>query len=177
MTMIRDKPYTYKNNLLELINYRHKESVKMLTYLFQNKLTSEQVWEHLENYFLGILPEALIETDTKVNPKNLEVAPVQFQTGDSLSEDYESWNDANILFDNDIISQFDSSGIPLADYYNARLLIGENEISVDLAWIDQKLLLTSGDEDELLRTSAKESGWSCNPMEDISVDLVRAYFE
>lgn len=177
MTMIRDKPYTYKNNLLELINYRHKESVKMLTYLFQNKLTSEQVWEHLENYFLGILPEALIETDTKVNPKNLEVAPVQFQTGDSLSEDYESWNDANILFDNDIILQFDSSGIPLADYYNARLLIGENEISVDLAWIDQKLLLTSGDEDELLRTSAKESGWSCIPMEDISVDLVRAYFE
>ena len=86
MTMIRDKPYTYKNNLLELINYRHKESVKMLTYLFQNKLTSEQVWEHLENYFLGILPEELIEADTKVNPKDLEVAPVQFQTGDSLSE-------------------------------------------------------------------------------------------
>lgn len=177
MSMVRDKPYTYKNKLLELINYRHKESVKMLTYLFQNELTSEQVWDHLENYFLGILPEALIDKEKKVDPKDLVLASVQFQTGDSLLEDYENWDGANILFDNDVIRQLDSAGVPLADYYNAKLIIGNNEISIDLAWTNQKLLLTSGDEDEVLRATAKESGWSCIPMEDVSVDLIKAYFE
>jgi hypothetical protein len=177
MTMVRDKPYTYKNKLLELINYRHKESVKMLTYLFQNNLTSEQVWDHLENYFLGILPDALVEDEKKIDPKDLEMAAVQFQTGDSLIEDYDNWNDANILFDNEIIQNLDQAGVPLADFYNAKLLIGDIEISIDLAWIDQKLLLTSGDEDEALRSTAKESGWTCIPMEDITVDLIKTYFE
>lgn len=177
MTMVRDKPYTYKNKLLELINYRHKESVKMLTYLFQNKLTSDQVWNHLENYFLGILPPELTEDKKKVDLKDLEQAPVQFQTGDSLTEDYKTWEDANILFDNEVVSGLNATNVPLADYYNAKLLIGDNEINVDLAWIDQKLLLTSGDEDEALRTSAKELGWICIPMEDISVTLIQSYFE
>lgn len=176
MTMVRDKPYIYKNKLLELINYRHKESVKMLTYIFQNELTSEQVWDHLENYFLGILPEKLISDEKKIDLNELELSSVRFQTGDTLMEDYNNWDEANILFDNDIIPQFDSAGIPLADYYNAKLVIGDIEIFVDLAWINQKLLLTSGEEDEVLRNTAKESGWICIPMEDISADLIKTYF-
>ena len=177
MTMVRDKPYTYKNKLLELINYRHKESVKMLTYLFQNELTSEQVWDHLENYFLGILPDGLVDEENKVDLKELKMAMVQFQTGDNLSEDYNNWDDANILFDNETIPKLDTASVPLADYYNAKLIIGENEIAVDLAWIGPQLLLTSGDEDETLRNTAKGSGWTCIPMEDITVDLIKAYFD
>lgn len=176
MTMVRDKPYTYKNKLLELINYRHKESVKMLTYLFQNQFTSDQVWNHLENYFLGILPEELEEEAKKVDPTELEVASVQLQTGDSLTEDYDDWESANVLFDNDVIEQFGTVNIPLADYYNSKLIIGDNEIEVDLAWLDQKLLITSGDEEEILRETAKQSGWSCIPVEDMSLELIKAYF-
>ena len=170
------KPYTYKNKLLELINYRHKESVKMLTYLFQNQFTSDQVWNHLENYFLGILPEELEEEAKKVDPTELEVASVQLQTGDSLTEDYDDWESANVLFDNDVIEQFGTVNIPLADYYNSKLIIGDNEIEVDLAWLDQKLLITSGDEEEILRETAKQSGWSCIPVEDMSLELIKAYF-
>ena len=59
MQMVRDRPEMYRNKLLELINSRHSESVRMMTYLFQNNLSSEQIWDHLENYFLGILPEDL----------------------------------------------------------------------------------------------------------------------
>ena len=53
----RNRPDRYRNQLLELIETRHIDSVKMLTYLFQSKFSSEEIWEHIENYFLGILPE------------------------------------------------------------------------------------------------------------------------
>jgi ATP-dependent DNA helicase RecQ len=57
--MVRDKPAFYRNRLLEMIDMRHKESVAMLTFLFQNHLTSEQVWNYLEDYFLGVTPKEL----------------------------------------------------------------------------------------------------------------------
>ena len=59
MRIVRDKPELYKNRLLETVGYRHEVSVKMLSYLFQNEFTSDEIWNHLENYFLGILPEEL----------------------------------------------------------------------------------------------------------------------
>lgn len=61
MQMVRDRPDTYRNRLLDLIGDRHRESVRMMTFLFQNGFTSDEIWEHLENYFLGILPPALEE--------------------------------------------------------------------------------------------------------------------
>lgn len=63
MQMVRDRPNSYRNRLLEMINSRHEESVKMLTFLFQSKLSSDEIWEHLENYFLGILPDRLNQTE------------------------------------------------------------------------------------------------------------------
>ncbi len=59
MRIVRDKPELYRNKLLEAVGERHKVSVKMLSYLFQNEFTSDEIWNHLENYFLGILPEEL----------------------------------------------------------------------------------------------------------------------
>lgn len=176
MKMVRDKPAMYKNKLLELINYRHQESVKMMTFLFQNNFTSEQVWDHLENYFLGILPKDLSEDEKKIDDAELEIASVRLQTGDSLAEDYDNWESANVLFDNAVIEKFGMEGIPLADYYNAKLIIGAHEIEVDLAWVDQKLLITSGDEEVILRKIAKNSGWSCIPVEDISLKMIKSYF-
>ena len=54
-----NNPSSYKNGLLEKISNRHILSVKMLTYLYENDFTSEQMWELLENYFLGYIPEAV----------------------------------------------------------------------------------------------------------------------
>lgn len=138
MTMVRDNPYAYRNNLLELINYRHKESVKMLTYLFQNQFTSDQVWEHLENYFLGILPKELMEDAKKVDPVELKLASVRLQTGDSLAEDYENWKAANVLFDNEVIEKFETEKIPLADYYNAKLTINDKNVKNPKAMIGSR---------------------------------------
>ena len=59
LRMVKSKPETYRNRLLDLVTDRHKESVKMLTYIFQNKFSSDEVWELLENYFLGMVPEEL----------------------------------------------------------------------------------------------------------------------
>ena len=54
------KPNFYNNKLLEKVADRHKISVAMLSYLYQNEFTSNEIWEYIENYFLGILPEEVI---------------------------------------------------------------------------------------------------------------------
>lgn len=56
MLMVREKPYKYQNRLLETVNMRHKISVQMLSFLYQNEFSSKEIWDYLENYFLGILP-------------------------------------------------------------------------------------------------------------------------
>jgi len=59
LRIVKDRPESYRNRLLEMITDRHTASVKMLTYLFQNGFSSDEIWEHLENYFVGILPDAV----------------------------------------------------------------------------------------------------------------------
>lgn len=54
---ILNAPYNYHNRLLEAVSERHLISVKMLTYLYEGDFTSEERWELLENYFLGVIPE------------------------------------------------------------------------------------------------------------------------
>ena len=54
MRMVREKPEMYRNRLLENISARHKESVEVMNYLFQSGFTSDEIWDHLEDYFLGI---------------------------------------------------------------------------------------------------------------------------
>lgn len=54
MRMVSKNPQMYRNRLLESVVERHNESVKMMNFLFQNDFSSEEIWEHLEDYFLGI---------------------------------------------------------------------------------------------------------------------------
>lgn len=56
MQIVKNNPERYNNRLLELVNNRHIASVRMMTYLFQSGFTSEQIWDRLEDYFLGIAP-------------------------------------------------------------------------------------------------------------------------
>lgn len=51
---IINNPEKYNNKLLENIYERHKISVEMLKNLFENDYTSNERWELIENYFLGI---------------------------------------------------------------------------------------------------------------------------
>lgn len=57
MKQIIEKPYKYKNNLLKEVNRRHNISVCMLSYLFDNDLSSEEIWNNIEDYFLGSIPD------------------------------------------------------------------------------------------------------------------------
>lgn len=59
MLRVQKQPYKYRNCLLEEVNKRHKISVAMLSFLYENGFSSEEIWDHLENYFLGILPPQL----------------------------------------------------------------------------------------------------------------------
>lgn len=58
---IIDKPHRYNNNILSVVDSRHKVSVEMLTYLFSGNMDSDEIWEHLEDYFLGIIPNDVKE--------------------------------------------------------------------------------------------------------------------
>ncbi|MBP6282027.1 MAG: DEAD/DEAH box helicase [Leptotrichiaceae bacterium] len=55
------KPYSYNNRLLSLVDIRHKLSVEMLNHMFTSNFTSKEIWNILEDYFLGIIPENIRE--------------------------------------------------------------------------------------------------------------------
>ncbi len=54
---ILNAPYRYKNRLLDTVSERHLISVKMLTYLYEGTFSSEEIWDLLEDYFLGEIPD------------------------------------------------------------------------------------------------------------------------
>lgn len=65
---IINMPFNYNNQLLENVGIRHLISVKMLTYLYENDFSSDEVWDILEDYFLGIIPNKVKEACKKENP-------------------------------------------------------------------------------------------------------------
>lgn len=56
---IINAPYRYNNRLLDMVSERHLISVKMLTYLYEEDFTNEEIWDLLEDYFLGSIPEVV----------------------------------------------------------------------------------------------------------------------
>jgi ATP-dependent DNA helicase RecQ len=49
-------PDRYDNQILKNVKDRHKTSVNMLKYLFENQVSSEKFWDLIEDYFLGHIP-------------------------------------------------------------------------------------------------------------------------
>lgn len=73
MKEIIDRPWRYKNRLLELVSERHEISVEMLTYLFEGGFTNQEIWDYIEDYFLGIIPEAVVKGYEKKMGKKLDI--------------------------------------------------------------------------------------------------------
>lgn len=59
------KPGTYKNKLVQSVAERHYMSVEMLTFLFKNDFSSQEIWDYLEDYFLGAIPKEVMTAYTK----------------------------------------------------------------------------------------------------------------
>lgn len=68
---IVDNPRTYRNRLLEKVSDRHLISVKMLTYIYEGKYESDKIWDIIEQYFLGKMPEEVKKQCLKENPNIL----------------------------------------------------------------------------------------------------------
>ena len=66
---IKNKPASYQNKLLDDVADRHLISVKMLTYLYENDFTSDEIWNYLEDYFLGKIPETVKSDCLQIRPK------------------------------------------------------------------------------------------------------------
>lgn len=65
---ILNAPYRYRNRLLDAVAERHLISVKMLTYLYEGEFSNEQMWNLLEDYFLGRIPEKVMRDCEKERP-------------------------------------------------------------------------------------------------------------
>lgn len=65
MEQVIRKPYLYKNTILEKVEKRHILNVIMLKYIYSNNFSSKDLWEIIENYFIGILPNKVIEEYNK----------------------------------------------------------------------------------------------------------------
>lgn len=64
MRQIIDKPFKYENKLLKQVSKRHNLSVLMMSYIFDNNFSSDEIWDILEDYFLGNIPKK-VEKDYK----------------------------------------------------------------------------------------------------------------
>ncbi|MBE8953053.1 MAG: hypothetical protein SR1Q7_07915 [Quinella sp. 1Q7] len=58
---IIDAGARYRNKILESVAARHKISVAMLTYLYEGDFDGATIWDLLEDYFLGKIPDAVTE--------------------------------------------------------------------------------------------------------------------
>lgn len=65
---IINAPYRYNNRLLDMVSERHLISVKMLTYLYEEEFSNSEMWNLLEDYFLGIIPEKVKHACRKEKP-------------------------------------------------------------------------------------------------------------
>ena len=61
MFEVTKKPQYYNNSLLNKVAERHKISVAMMTFLYQNNFDSDTIWNYIENYFLGIIEPQVIK--------------------------------------------------------------------------------------------------------------------
>ena len=177
MTMVRDRPAGYRNRLLELVNKRHKDSVDMLTYLFQSNFTSEEIWDHLENYFLGIMPDSFDEKTVVDTSIDCDDRTVILQIGDDFKEDYTSWSEAAILFDDFETEKLDLAEIPLADYYSAKLYAGIQYVDVLLAWQNQKVALVDSNVPDELSEIFRGNGWLVYQCDALDLDEMKHRFE
>lgn len=73
MKGIINQPRKYKNKLIELISQRHEVSVEMLTYLYTGGFTNEEMWNLIEDYFLGVIPTAVIKSYEAKSGRSLNI--------------------------------------------------------------------------------------------------------
>ncbi len=62
------KPALYSNRLLETVAERHLISVQMLTYIYEGGFSNDEIWDIIENYFLGKIPDKVRSNCVKENP-------------------------------------------------------------------------------------------------------------
>lgn len=65
---IINNPGRYRNRLLDTVSERHLISVKMLSYIFEGDFNNSQIWDTLEDYFVGKIPDKVKDACLKENP-------------------------------------------------------------------------------------------------------------
>lgn len=177
MTMVRDRPAGYRNRLLELVNKRHGDSVEMLSRLFQGHFTSEEIWDRLEDYFLGIVPDSPDGEPEVDASMECDDRTVVLQIGNEFRETCASWREAAALLGDARAEALALAGIPLADYDHAKLYAGLRSADVLLAWQDRKIALTDRRVSDELNAIFRDNGWLVYPCEAADLEEMKRRFE
>lgn len=176
MQMVKDRPNNYKNKMLETINNRHTESVRMLEYLFQNNLSSDEIWDHLENYFIGILPEILHGNPLKDEIVEDNETILQVQIGDNLKNDYSDWSEVNMMFDNDELLKLDATKVSIADYHSSKFIYGTHILDISLLWLDEKIAVINDSASKLIPVLDQQD-WKYLLFDEFTAEELNALFE
>ena len=139
LQIVRNRPEMYKNQLLDLINDRHRESVATMTYLFQNGLSSSEIWDYLENYFLGLTDCFIQEPEPAYDPT------IRLQIGEQISDyGFDGWSDIanNIFPELVVLSEFDDLQIPMPDYLGSKIIVNNEILDASLLWEEDKIAIT-----------------------------------
>lgn len=65
---ILNNPGKYNNKILNTVKEKHLISVQMLTYIYEGEFSSDEIWDIIEEYFLGKIPEKVKMNCIKENP-------------------------------------------------------------------------------------------------------------
>ncbi len=60
-------PNNYKNRLLDTVAERHLISTEMLTYIYEGNFKNSEIWDLIEDYFLGKIPDKVKKECAKKN--------------------------------------------------------------------------------------------------------------
>ena len=81
------------------------------------------------------------------------------------------------MFDNFRTEQLELTGIPLADYYGAKLYAGIQFVDVLLAWQNQKIALVDCSVSDELHKIFRDNGWLVCHCETLDLQELKQRFE
>ena len=174
MQIVKNRPEKYKNRLLELINDRHSASVQMMTYLFQSGFRSEEIWDRLEDYFLGITPAGFRPAQNSALPEGMRLA---FTAGDRIGGVYRDWRELNAVFHEEKLEDFARNGVPMPESKASVLYVGETAVECCLAWDSRNLALTQNPLERPLSEIISAAGWRIFPLSQADSETLIALLQ
>ena len=192
-TLARKANYT--NKILTDINNRHKNSITLLNKFMQTKLSSEERWHIIEQYFLGkdevvdnllgINRETKKTAETTANPprqntdttpSNPPTEPMEILEKDAMKT-YKSWQDLYDVFGKEKILRYESYKFAFPDIVGADCQFGGQKIAVCLLWRTFNILVVPEPLTESVKNMLLKNNWLVQVWEEEDFKLIAEHMK